>query len=101
MATNAALYGVGGEAIPVSKIVIDAGGMGVLYGFALAEGGTIEITNPKELNTYSIAADLTGVALPAHYSIEIPGASPAAVARIAPDGKSIQVYRRGTIMCFR
>ena len=81
--------------------MIDSDGMGALSGFALSEGGAIEIANPKDLQTYSIAADLTGVVMPARYSIEIPGASAATVARIAPDGKSIEVYRRGFIMCFR
>lgn len=101
VAPGAELCGVGPEAIPVPKIVIDSDGMGALSGFALSEGGAIEIANPKDLQTYSIAADLTGVVMPARYSIEIPGASAATVARIAPDGKSIEVYRRGFIMCFR
>ncbi|MCQ2392103.1 MAG: autotransporter-associated beta strand repeat-containing protein [Kiritimatiellae bacterium] len=87
----------------ISKIVVDAvTGMGTVKGLALAEGGVIDIANPRADSEYAIAADFTNVTLPANYSFTLGGKAPGrAGVRLAADRKSIVVRRPGTLLIFR
>ncbi len=95
VAPGAELYGSGKNSIPVPKIVVDSDGMGRLCGFALSEGGTIEISNPKNERTYSIPADFRSVTLPRNFTVAISGGNAATMARLSSDKTGIEVYRRG------
>ncbi len=83
------------NALTVAGIQIDADGMGELSGFALAEGGTISIVNPKPEREYAVPADLTGVALPSSFSLVVDPECGRRTAVMAPDRKSIRIMARG------
>ncbi len=99
-AKGAALRAEGGT-IAVPKVSVDSDGMGVLAGFALAEGGVIDVVDGTGRGDFSFDVDFTGVALPDSYSFTLNGKSTKKAIRLADDGKSISVHSRGLVILFR
>ena len=94
VATGASL--VAAARVTVQKIAIDAAGMGTLDGFALAEGGVIDLVNAPSKGSFSVSADLSGVTLPSSYSITVNGAPTRR--RITISGGEIRVVAPGVIL---
>ena len=82
----------------VARIEVDANGMGSLFGFALAEGGTIAVVNPKEDKSYAIDVDFTNVSMPEAYSIVVDDGCGLRTASLSPDRRSILVHPRGFVI---
>ena len=82
----------------VARIEVDANGMGSLSGFALAEGGTIAVVNPKEEKTYAIDVDFTNVSMPESYSLVVDDRCGLRTASLSPDRRSILVHSRGLVI---
>ncbi len=100
VAKGAELHAEGG-AICVPKISVDSSGMGTLSGFALAEGGTIDIADGTGRVDFSIDADFTGVALPEDYSFTMNGKHTRMAIRLSDDRKTISVHSRGLVILLK
>ena len=97
VAKGAELYAEG-DAITVPKISIDSNGMGTLTGFALADGGTIDIVDDTGRGDFSVDADFTGVAFPEDYSFTLNGKRTRMAIRLSDDRKTISVHSRGLVI---
>lgn len=94
VATGASL--VAAARVTVQKIAIDAAGMGTIDGFALAEGGVIDLVNAPPNGSFSVPADLSGVTLPSSYSITVNGK--ATRRRISVSNGEIRVVAPGMVL---
>ncbi len=97
VAKDAELFAEGGI-ISVPKISVDSNGMGTLTGFALAEGGTIDIADDTGRGDFSIDVDFTGVAFPEDYSFTLNGKHTRMAIRLSNDKKTISVHSRGLVI---
>lgn len=89
-------------AVSVRKVTVDvAAGMGTMTGFALAEGGVIDLTNAPAKGSFDVTVDLTGVTLPATFSFTVNGAVDRRKVTLSADRRKIQVLANGFLLIFR
>ena len=100
VAPGAELIAQGAE-VPVPQITVDANGMGALRGFALDEGGVIDIANAPEKGAFSVAVDFSGVTLPTDYAFTINGKPSHRIATLSADGTRIDVVPSGMLILVR
>ena len=89
------------KTITTRRITVDASGMGSASGFALAEGGVIDIVNAPITGDFAVDVDFTGIDLPSGYSILVDGEQTSKRIAISQDGRKIFVFPVGFIMTLR
>ena len=96
VATNATVFT--DKTVTTRKITVDASGMGTATGFALAEGGVIDIANATTKPPFAVDVDFSGIELPTSYSFTINQAPTSCRVSISPDGKQIEVVPYGIMI---
>ncbi|MBR6586174.1 MAG: hypothetical protein IKK82_02025, partial [Kiritimatiellae bacterium] len=99
VATNATV--TANKTVTTRRITIDVSGMGAASGFALAEGGVIDIVNAPETGDFEVDADLSGISLPSIYSLLVNGDAINKKLIVSPDDRKIAVRGYGFIMTLR
>ena len=99
VATNATV--TANKTVTTRRITIDVSGMGAASGFALAEGGVIDIVNAPETGDFMVDVDFTGISLPSIYSVLVNGETTKRKKIISPDGRRITVMADGLVITFR
>ena len=99
VATNATL--TTDTTVTTRRVTVDFTGMGTVTGFALAEGGVIDIVNAPDHGAFEVAADFSGIALPANYSFLLNGESTWRRIKFSGDGTRIVGVQKGVTINFR
>lgn len=88
--------------VTTRRVTVDLAGMGTVSGFALAEGGVIDVVNAPARGGFEVSADFSGIALPANYSFFLNGASPGSRrVKFSGDGRHIVCVPKGIVVDFR
>jgi len=88
--------------VTTRRVTVDLAGMGTVSGFALAEGGIIDVVNAPACGGFEVSADFSGIALPANYSFLLNGASPGSRrVKFSGDGRHIVCVPKGIVVVVR